>query len=69
MLFLSMILIPTNHQDDNAKERQRANEEMHNARLAFDQYGSERFVQTFWRFVAMDVSSRVFHASICLLMV
>lgn len=43
-------------QDDNAKERQRADEEMRNARLAFEKYGSERFVQTFWRFVAMDVS-------------
>ena len=40
--------------DDAAKETQRKNEEMANARLAFQQYGSERFEKTFWRFVAMD---------------
>jgi len=40
--------------DDAAKEQQRANEEMHNATLAFEKYGSARFLETFWRFVAMD---------------
>ena len=39
---------------DAAKEEQRAAEEMQNAKLAFEQYGSERFMQTFWRFIAMD---------------
>ncbi|KAL7004239.1 hypothetical protein EMMF5_006184, partial [Cystobasidiomycetes sp. EMM_F5] len=27
---------------------------MKNARLALEQYGSDRFLATFWRFIAMD---------------
>jgi hypothetical protein len=53
---LTFFILFSKSQDDSAKERQRATEELQLATLAFEQYGSRRFVQTFWRFVAMDVS-------------
>ncbi|KAK4056713.1 hypothetical protein OIO90_002265 [Microbotryomycetes sp. JL221] len=40
--------------DDAAKEKMKAEEEMRNARAAFEEYGRKRFVETAWRFVAMD---------------
>ncbi|KAK4054517.1 hypothetical protein OIV83_001011 [Microbotryomycetes sp. JL201] len=40
--------------DDAAKERMKAEEEMRNAKAAFQEYGRKRFTETAWRFVAMD---------------
>ncbi|KAM0791313.1 hypothetical protein ACM66B_005785 [Microbotryomycetes sp. NB124-2] len=40
--------------DDNAKERMKAEEERRNAEAAFEEYGSIRFMDAFWRFVCMD---------------
>lgn len=40
--------------DDNAKERLKAEQETRDAQEAFSQHGSLRFMNTFWRFVAMD---------------
>lgn len=42
-------------QDDAAKERMRANVELQQAKLALEKYGSDKFMRTFWRFIAMDV--------------
>ena len=41
-------------QDSAEKEKQRQHQEMADARAAFEQYGSARFMRTFWRFIAMD---------------
>lgn len=41
-------------QDNAEKEKQRQHQEMADARAAFEQYGSARFMRTFWRFIAMD---------------
>jgi len=41
--------------DDAAKERARANAELQQAKLALEKYGSDKFMQTFWRFIAMDL--------------
>ncbi|GAA5948075.1 hypothetical protein JCM3765_007099 [Sporobolomyces pararoseus] len=40
--------------DDAAKERLRAEQEMADAKAAFVEYGSRQFMESYWRFVAMD---------------
>ncbi|GAA6054266.1 hypothetical protein JCM3770_005151 [Rhodotorula araucariae] len=40
--------------DDAAKERLKAEQEMRDAKLAFVEYGSKRFMDAYWRFIAMD---------------
>ncbi|GAA5996730.1 CRAL-TRIO domain-containing protein [Rhodotorula paludigena] len=40
--------------DDAAKEKLKAEQEMRDAKLAFVEYGSKRFMDAYWRFIAMD---------------
>ncbi|ORY89291.1 CRAL-TRIO domain-containing protein [Leucosporidium creatinivorum] len=40
--------------DDNAKERMKAEQETRDAKAAFAEYGSLRFLESYWRFIAMD---------------
>ncbi|GAA5959310.1 hypothetical protein JCM21900_003925 [Sporobolomyces salmonicolor] len=40
--------------DDAAKERLKAEQEMADAKAAFVEYGSRRFLESYWRFIAMD---------------
>ncbi|GJN90712.1 hypothetical protein Rhopal_003726-T1 [Rhodotorula paludigena] len=40
--------------DDAAKEKLKAEQEMRDAKLAFAEYGSKRFMDAYWRFIAMD---------------
>jgi len=40
--------------DDEAKAKMRAEEEMKNANAALQQYGSKKFLATYWRLVASD---------------
>ncbi|GAA6028486.1 hypothetical protein NBRC10512_003226 [Rhodotorula toruloides] len=40
--------------DDAAKERMKAEQEMRDAKLAFIEYGSVRFMDAYWRLIAMD---------------
>ncbi|GEM09760.1 rRNA processing protein [Rhodotorula toruloides] len=40
--------------DDAAKERMKAEQEMRDAKLAFIEYGSIRFMDAYWRLIAMD---------------
>ncbi|KAI5480798.1 CRAL/TRIO domain protein [Pseudohyphozyma bogoriensis] len=40
--------------DDSAKERMKAEQESRDAKAAFAEFGSKKFLACFWRFVAMD---------------
>ncbi|GAA5893636.1 Csr1p [Sporobolomyces salmoneus] len=40
--------------DDAAKEKLRTEQEMADAKAAFVEYGSRQFMESYWRFVAMD---------------
>ncbi|GAA5831757.1 hypothetical protein JCM5353_006625 [Sporobolomyces roseus] len=40
--------------DDAAKEKMRTEQEMADAKAAFVEYGSRQFMESYWRFVAMD---------------
>lgn len=46
---------PKASKDDAARDRQRQEQELRDARAALEKYGSKRFVDTFWRFVANDI--------------
>jgi hypothetical protein len=53
---------PTKKTED--KERLRAEEELRDARLALEKFGSRNFMAAFWRLVAMDDPVRSFHTPI-----